>query len=323
VQEHTGLAMADDRAQSFWIQNMPTRTPKTRDLLRAAHPARSLIKPHLTYLSGSGTRLDGIIVERDLEQPNSGIYRPTGHSPKHIVVLHSAHPAKLKWRINGRQKEAFFSGGEAIINPAGLFVAPRWSSAVELLLMAINPGFVNRIATEMGAGSPVELTPRFHVRDALLEQLGRSLIAEFEQASPPDRVYADSLTHTLIVHLIKKYSGTRVRPHTAKHGLPQRRLAQVVEFIDAHLSDDLSLRLIADVAKMSPSYFLTLFKRSTGLAPHQYLVEQRIEKARSLLIQTKLPIADIATRVGFADQSHLTRLMRRHTGLTPGLVRRA
>jgi AraC family transcriptional regulator len=105
--------------------------------------------------------------------------------------------------------------------------------------------------------------------------------------------------------------------------LPQRRLAQVVEFIDAHLSDDLSLRLIADVAGMSPSYFLTLFKRSTGLAPHQYLVEQRIEKARALLVQTKLPIADIATRVGFADQSHLTRLMRRHTGLTPGLVRRA
>lgn len=215
------------------------------------------------------------------------------------------------------------TGGEAIINPAGLFVAPRWSRAVELLLMAINPGFVNRVAREMGAGGHVELVPRFHFRDALLEQLVRTLVAEFEQASPPDRLYADSLAHTLIVHLIKKYSDTRVRPTTTKQRLPQRSLAQVVEFIDAHLGDDLLLRRLAEIAGISPSHFLTLFKRSTGLPPHQYLVEKRIEKARALLLQTNLQIADIAIRTGFADQSHLTRLMRRYLGLTPRQVRSA
>lgn len=300
---------------------MPTDVPGTKRDHGKEVSTHSLIKPHLTNLSGSGTRLDGMIIERDLEQPNSGIYRPTGSNPKHIVVLHSAHPATLEWRINGKQKEAFFSKGDAIINPAGLFVAPRWKAPVELLLMAINPGFVNQIAGEMSSDGHVELKPRFHFRDELLEQLARSLIAEFEQPSPPDRVYADSLTHTLIVHLIKKYSGARIRPQAAKQGLPQRSLARVVEFIDAHLGDDLSLGAIAHVAEMSSSYFLTLFKRSTGLAPHQYLMAKRIERARALLTQTKLPIADIAIQTGFADQSHLTRLMRRHTGLTPRLVR--
>lgn len=300
---------------------MPTNVSGANGHLGKEQPTSSLIKLHLKNLSGSGTKLDGMIIERDLEQSNSGIYRPTGHDPKHIVVLHSAHPATLEWRINGKQKEAFFSGGEAIINPAGLFVAPRWKAPVELLLMAINPGLVNQIAREIGSDGQVELEPRCHFRDELLEQLAKSLIAEFEQTSPADGVYADSLAHTLIVHLIKKYSGTRIRPQTARHGLPQRTLARVVEFIDAHLGEDLSLRTIAQVAEMSPSYFLTMFKRSTGLAPHQYLMAKRIDRARALLTETKLPIVDVASQVGFADQSHLTRLMRRHTGLTPRLMR--
>lgn len=300
---------------------MPTNVSGANGHLGKEQPTSSLIKPHLKNLSGSGTKLDGLIIERDLEQSNSGIYRPTGHNPKHIVVLHSAHPATLEWRINGKQKEAFFSGGEAIINPAGLFVAPRWKAPVELLLMAINPGLVNQIAREIGSDGQVELEPRFHFRDELLEQLAKSLIAEFEQTLPADGVYADSLAHTLIVHLIKKYSGTRIRPQTARHGLPQRTLARVVEFIDAHLGEDLSLRTIAQVAEMSPSYFLTMFKRSTGLAPHQYLMAKRIDRARALLTETKLPIVDVASQVGFADQSHLTRLMRLHTGLTPRLMR--
>jgi AraC family transcriptional regulator len=289
--------------------------------LISTQPARSLIKPHLKNISGSGTLLDGIVVERDIEQPNSGIYRPGNQAPRHIVVLHSGIPATLRWRLNGRSHEAFFSGGEVIINPAGLFVAPRWSGAVELLLMAIQPRFMNRIAKEIGASRSVELVPRFHFRDALLEQLLRALVLEFEQPELPDRVYADSLVHTLIVHLIKKYSKTRMRLQLSRHGLPHRSLARVIEFIDAHLNADLNLREIADVAGISSSYFLTMFKRSVGLAPHQYLIAKRIERAKALLTETRLPIADIATQAGFADQSHLTRMMKRHTGLTPRRIR--
>lgn len=79
--------------------------------------------------------------------------------------------------------------------------------------------------------------------------------------------------------------------------------------------------MIAKAVEISPSYFLTLFKQSTGMAPHQYVITRRIERAKALLTQTRLPIAEIATRTGFADQSHLTRLMRRHTGLTPKMLR--
>jgi AraC family transcriptional regulator len=289
---------------------------------RLSEPAqRSLIKPHLLNLSGSGSRLDGIIIERDLEQPNSHIESTSPSAPKHVIVLHSGYPSTLEWRMNGKRKQALFSVGDAIINPAGLFVAPRWSGKVELVLLAINPSFVNQVAEEMNRSGKVELMPRVQFRDELLRQLASSLMAEFEQDQPPDRVYAESLTHTLIAHLLRKYSVAGVSAPQSKHGLPQHKLARVIDYIDAHLGEDLSLKSIADIAEISPSYFLTLFKRSTGLAPHRYVMSQRIEKAKTWLMQTKLPIAEIAVKAGFSDQSHLTRLIRRHTGLTPRALR--
>jgi AraC family transcriptional regulator len=280
---------------------------------------RSLIKPHLLNLSGSGSRLNGVIIERDLERPNADTY--SAPPSKHVIVLHSGTPATLTWSIGGKQREALFSEGETILNPAGLFTAPRWSAQVELLLLAINPGFVRQIAEEMGHRNNVELVPRFRFHDDLLRQLARNLIAEFEQDSPPDRVYAESLTHTLIAHLLRKHSVARIRPPEARHGLPPHRLTRVIDYIHAHLGEELSLKNIADIAEISPSYFMTLFKRPTGLAPHRYVMSIRIEKAKALLRQTEMPIAEVAGQTGFADQSHLTRLMRRHTGLTPKALR--
>jgi AraC family transcriptional regulator len=238
-----------------------------------------------------------------------------------VIVLHSGTPASLEWRLEGREKAALFSDGEAIVNPAGLFAAPRWSAEVELLLLAVHPGFAQRIAEDMGHRGNLELVPHFHFRDELLKQLACNLIAEFEQASPPDRIYSESLAHTLVAHLVRKYSVSRIGRHEGKHGLPQRRLARVIDYIEAHLGEDLSLKHIAEVAELSPSHFLTLFKRSTGLAPHRYVMMHRLEKAKVLLRQTKMPIADIAGQTGFADQSHLTRSMRRHIGLTPKVLR--
>ncbi|KGF71426.1 hypothetical protein DO97_19755 [Neosynechococcus sphagnicola sy1] len=285
------------------------------------HPQRSLIKPHLLNLSGSGSRLNGIIIERNLEQPHAGIDSATVKAAKHLIVVHARHPASLEWSVDGRRNAAVFSEGDAIVNPVGLFVAPRWDAKVELLLLAINPTLINQIAEEMDRPGKVELIPHFQFRDELLQQLIRSLNAEFEQDLPPDSVYVQSLTHTLIAHLIKKYSVAELTQSNENYGLAPRKLALVTNYINDHLGETLSLEAIAKVVQISPSHFITMFKQSTGLTPHQYVMTQRIEKAMVLLTQSRLPISDIARQTGFADQSHLTRLMRRYTGLTPKILR--
>ncbi|MGF1482555.1 MAG: helix-turn-helix domain-containing protein [Cyanophyceae cyanobacterium] len=298
-------------------KNRPTSTANP-----SAHQQRSLIKPYLHNLSGSGSQIEGVIIERNVDQCDTDFDSRAITTEKHLVVLHARNPATLEFRVNGSVKEFLFSEGDAIINPVGTFINPHWDAPeVEILLLAIEPTFVSRIAAKMDRSDRVELTPHFHFRDALLEPLVRTLSTAFEQDLPPNRIYVESLTHTLIVHLLSRYSVLGLKQSSISHGLSSKKLALVKDYISSHIDESLSLEALANLVELSPSHFLRLFKRATGSSPHQYVIAQRLEKAKALLSQTKLSIPDIACQTGFADQSHLTRLMRRHTGLSPKIIR--
>ncbi len=92
-------------------------------------------------------------------------------------------------------------------------------------------------------------------------------------------------------------------------------------YIQTHLDRDLSLVEIAGVVNISPTYFASVFKRVMGISPHQYVIQQRVERAKLMLSKTDLAIADIALEVGFSSQSHLTQQFKRLTGMTPKQVR--
>ena len=104
--------------------------------------------------------------------------------------------------------------------------------------------------------------------------------------------------------------------------LTHTQLQQAVDYINTHLDRDLSLVQIAGVIHLSPTYFASLFKRATGISPHQYVIRQRVERAKLLLSQTDLMIADIAVQVGFSSQSHLTQQFKRLTSMTPKQIPR-
>jgi AraC family transcriptional regulator len=130
-------------------------------------------------------------------------------------------------------------------------------------------------------------------------------------------MYVENLTHLLAIHLIRHYCAFNVKPQLVTTGLPPKKLQQVLEYIYTYLDQELTLTQLASVVHMSPAYFSTRFKASTGLAPHQYVIEKRIERAKQLLIKGDCSIRDVALQVGFCDQSHLTRHMRRLMGVTP------
>lgn len=103
--------------------------------------------------------------------------------------------------------------------------------------------------------------------------------------------------------------------------LTHNQWEQVNDYISTHLDRDLSLIEIAQVINISPTYFASLFKCATGISPHQYVIQRRVERAKLMLSKTDLAIADIALRVGFSSQSHLTQQFKRFTGMTPKQVR--
>jgi len=104
------------------------------------------------------------------------------------------------------------------------------------------------------------------------------------------------------------------------NGLTRRQLRATIDFINSNLASDLSLADIAAVAGMSASHLKTLFKRSTGLPVHQYVMRQRVDRAVDLISAGRLRLSAAALQSGFADQSHMARCMRRIRGVTPSDV---
>jgi transcriptional regulator GlxA family with amidase domain len=133
----------------------------------------------------------------------------------------------------------------------------------------------------------------------------------------------DALAASLAAHSLHHHSNCSDQPRTSAGGLSKRKLIQVIDFINAHLSEDLSLAAIAREVNISLYHFVRLFKASTGLTPHQYLMQQRIARAMQLLRHTDLPIAQVAIDCGFANQSHFARYFRRFIGVSPRQFRRS
>ncbi|HET9645582.1 MAG TPA: helix-turn-helix domain-containing protein [Burkholderiaceae bacterium] len=104
-------------------------------------------------------------------------------------------------------------------------------------------------------------------------------------------------------------------------GLPPEKVARVHELVRAHLEERLPVERLAAEVQLSPFHFARMFKQATGESPHRYLLLQRVARAKALLRDSDLPLAEIARRVGFRTQGHFTGVFHRYAGLTPRVYR--
>ena len=153
------------------------------------------------------------------------------------------------------------------------------------------------------------------VRDPLAELLARTLV---KSSSTTDGLYAESVGQTLVMHIARM----ELSQPTAS-ALPKWRLKRVLEYVNAHLDEALSLADLAAVAGLSRMHFAGQFRAATGYRPHDYLLYQRIESAKSMLSGTDVPLAEVALSVGFQAQAHFSTVFKRLTGQSPARWRRA
>ena len=144
-----------------------------------------------------------------------------------------------------------------------------------------------------------------------------ALRSKLETAGENSKLYADSMAIALGAHLLQRYAAKNsvVKEYTG--GLPPYQSKVVIEYIQEHLDQSLTLTKLASLINISPHYFASLFKQSIGTPPHKYITKCRLEKAKTLLHQKDLPIAFICQEVGFQNQSHFTRVFRQHFQITP------
>ncbi|MBI4781622.1 MAG: helix-turn-helix transcriptional regulator [Oscillatoriophycideae cyanobacterium NC_groundwater_1537_Pr4_S-0.65um_50_18] len=169
----------------------------------------------------------------------------------------------------------------------------------------------------MLAVDQVELLPGVSLKDPLILQIALALKADLESRRPGGRLYAETLTKALAVHILRNYSA---HSHKSVHylgGLSPTQLQLVTNYINDYLDQELSLEELAAIAQLSAYHFCRSFKLSTGFTPHQYVIRQRVERAKLLLKDGKMGITEVAIACGFTHQSHLNRHFKRLTGLTP------
>ena len=135
-------------------------------------------------------------------------------------------------------------------------------------------------------------------------------------------MFADHLAATLIAHIDRNYGpGSQRAALDSGDRLPGSALRRIQDTIETRLAEPLRVRDLADIAGLSEFHFLRVFKRLTGMSPHQYITERRMNRARTLLSTTDVPVAEVAWRVGLSNTSHFNAQFRKHTGLTPGVWR--
>lgn len=189
--------------------------------------------------------------------------------------------------------------------------------------MGIDPQLLIQVGQEMLDPDRIELVPHFAtIEDPLLQGILLTLKQEMITGGLNSQLFIDQLKTTLVMHLLRNYGARKVQLPTYDDGLPKYKLNRTIDYIEAHLDQNLELEDLAQRAGVSQFYFSRLFKKSLGITPHQYVIRQRVARARQLIQQGELGLAEIALECGFANQGHLNRHFKRLTGVTPKEIAR-
>ena len=290
------------------------RTSQNRILIHfKSGTPKPLFSPEDSAREGSWT---GLYVEEHHVPP---MPFPEGFLNRHIVAVHYRRAA-LGRLLDQRPRSKPARHGSLDIIPQGTALGVYAEDETEFIMLALEPRFVHKIADESGI-TDTHLGRHLGIRDPQIEYIALALKSELDAGCPSGRIYGDGLAVALAARLVERYSAQVTVSHNCNALMSGYTLGRVTSYIEDNLTKDLTLAEIAAVARMSPHYFSRAFRKSTGIPPHRYVVDRRIEKAKTLLSDNYLPLVEVGLSVGFPNQSHFTTLFHKRTGITPKAYR--
>ena len=214
--------------------------------------------PAASTLSSERAGWDGFALESYCNVPGCDIAEH--EHPTHLLNLLVGEPVRAEWTTEGRCRSAINEPGAIYLLPRGTRDKVAWMQQSSRVLLAIDPKFLAQSVEETAHLEDVALTPDWELKDRHIAALMMALHADLEDGQPAGALYGEMLAATLAAYLVKRFSTRPVAAMRAGGGLPKTRLKRVLEFISAHLSDEIRLETLASIAGMSRHHFGELFR---------------------------------------------------------------
>jgi AraC family transcriptional regulator len=252
-------------------------------------------------VSSAGAGWAGLAVER---QRLPAVAYAEGYMPWHLLSVQLSPPPLLR----DRTAVVRLAPGDVVFHPAGVVTQGGWTGPSDVINIAVDPAVVPAEPAESRLGP-----------DPVVRHLALALLAQLEPRAPAEPLVVDGIRTALAGHLARHYASAPVTG--VRRRLSAAELARVQERVEAGLADDLRMADLAAAVPLSPYHFSRVFKATTGITPHGYVMRCRTDAARSLLARGDLDLDEIAHRTGFADGPHLARRFRRRFGQSPAQFR--
>jgi AraC family transcriptional regulator len=310
------------------LKPMVNHATATLDLTNQQEAARVL--PQTPLVASYHTGWKGLTFTHYCHPPHKTLEH--GLLQHSLVITDPKSCFTAERHLDGKFKHYAHGNGRVDLIPAFLNHWTNWDREVEFSVIAICPTLLVGVAsplenrtTQESMQHEIELIPQLAIDDPVIQQLAVALKIEIQTGCLSGRLYGELLGTALAARLVQNYAVSKPALEFKVNGLPRSQLKRVIDYMKANLTQDLSILELATLTGMSESHFSRSFKRSVGISPYQYLMQQRVERAKQLLAQRfsrgeappTIEISSIALDCGFANQTHLTKVFRQMTGMTP------
>jgi len=245
------------------------------------------------------------------------------HWPDAALAFGLRGSARIEWKRGGRLSRFVGAPGGFTIVPAGEENSFCMDRSLQTLNLVFASDQLRALADRewQPYGPTIEIAPVYHQDAPEVVALGQAFAGLVRSPRKGSGLYAETLWTQIAIQVLWNYSSLPRQGEAWVERLPDARLRRVIDYLDASLASEISLDDLADVAGLSPNYFLSAFKKATGKTPHRFLTEKRVAKACELLSNPQLSIVNVALAVGFSSQSHFTTVFGRFMKTTPASYR--
>ena len=250
-----------------------------------------------------------------------GPFDPSPHATTAPIVILDLQPRGENERAVRVEKAAtrvipFPHAHRALVR---ILTSPERGGRRERLEVLLHRRTFDRLADRHGASriNRLDLEGGIGADDTVMRHLGACLEHALSAPEPTMAAAVDQIAASTTVHIAQRYGGLQPPRSPQSGGLAAWQLRVAWDIFDRHLDSSVSLDDLARECRLSVNHFSRAFRRSTGLAPHRWLMRRRVEAAKDLMLAEPMPLAQVAVACGFADQSHFTRTFASLIGLTP------